>query len=105
MVAALLRRGEAQMAVGDISGARRLFERAAAGGSAAAAFAAGGTYDPAVLAAVGAHAGVAADPAAAAAWYRRAAELGEPKAADRLLAVLGAGGAPAAALPPRVDPR
>jgi TPR repeat protein len=79
LIAALVRRGAAMLAVGDVSAARLLFERAAEGGSAAAALAAGRTYDPQTLAAIGAF-GIPADPAAAARWYRRAAELGDAEA-------------------------
>ena len=48
-LAALLRRGEALLAIGDVSGARRFFERVAEAGDAAGARAMGRTYDPAVL--------------------------------------------------------
>ncbi|MDO9707677.1 hypothetical protein [Paracraurococcus lichenis] len=74
LVTALLRRGEALLALGDVSGARRFFERAADAGSAEGARAAGGTYDPAALATLGVR-GIRPDPEAAAAWYRRADTL------------------------------
>ncbi|MFZ4405955.1 MAG: hypothetical protein ACOYOH_01375 [Paracraurococcus sp.] len=74
MLAALLRRGDALLALGDVSAARRFYERAAEGGSAAGARAAGRTHDPAVLAALGVR-GIRPDPAEAAAWYRRADSL------------------------------
>jgi TPR repeat protein len=86
MVAALVRRGEALLAIGDISGARRFFERAAQSGSAAAALAMGGTFDPRVLAQLGAR-GIAPDRAAARTWYQRAAALGEAEAAARISAL------------------
>ncbi|RAI58157.1 hypothetical protein [Roseicella frigidaeris] len=73
-VAALLRRGDALLGLGDVSGARRFYERAAEAGSAEGARAAGRTQDPAVLAGLGAR-GIRADPAAAEAWYRRADAL------------------------------
>ncbi len=79
----MLQRGEALLEIGDISGARRFFERAANSGSAAAALAMGGTYDPRVLATLGAR-GIAPDPAAALTWYRRAQTMGEPDAASRI---------------------
>ncbi|MGG5817781.1 polysaccharide biosynthesis/export family protein [Falsiroseomonas sp. HW251] len=87
--ARMVERGQALLALGDISGARRFFERAAQGGSAEGALAAGGTHDPAVLARLNAR-GVRPDPAAAAEWYRRAATLGDAEAETRL-ARLGAG--------------
>ena len=73
-LAALLRRGDALLALGDVSGARRFYERAAEAGSAAGARAAGRTHDPAVLAGLGVR-GIRPDPEAAAAWYRRAEAL------------------------------
>jgi hypothetical protein len=83
LLAALIRRGDAMLALGDISAARLLYERAAAGGSGAAALAAGRSHDPAFLAEIGAQ-GLRADPDAAATWYRRALELGETAAAAPL---------------------
>jgi hypothetical protein len=83
VVAALMRRGDAMLAVGDISAARLLYERAALAGNAAAATAFGRTHDPEVLARIGAR-GIRADPAAAANWYRRAVTLGDTEAAQRL---------------------
>jgi TPR repeat protein len=76
--------------LGDISAARRFYERAAAAGNGRAAAAAGRTYDPAFLA--GIRAGIQADPEAASAWYRRAAALGEG-AARKWLAQHGLQGA------------
>ncbi|MBV1797539.1 polysaccharide biosynthesis/export family protein [Siccirubricoccus sp. G192] len=86
MIAALLRRGHALLALGDISGARRFFERAALSGSAEGALAAGGTHDPIALGRLRA-VGIQPDPAAAAAWYRRATELGAADAEIRLAAL------------------
>lgn len=74
VLAALLRRGEALLAIGDISGARRFFERVAEAGSAGGALAMGRTYDPTVLAELQAWS-IGPDPVAAAGWYRRAREL------------------------------
>ncbi len=74
VLAALLRRGEALLALGDISGARRFFERVAEAGSAGGALAMGRTYDPVVLAELQAWS-IGPDPVAAAGWYRRAREL------------------------------
>jgi hypothetical protein len=82
-ITALVRRGNAMLAVGDISAARLLFERAAQAGHAAAATAVGRTYDPAALAQIGAR-GIRADPELAATWYRRAVALGDPEATQRL---------------------
>ena len=88
LIDTLLARGDALFAVGDVSGARRFYERAAGGGSARAAATVGKTYDPAFLAAIKAR-GMQPDPSAAAAWYRTATALGDPEA-PRLLERLGA---------------
>lgn len=88
VVGAMILRGEALLAIGDISGARRFFERAAASGNGAAALAMGGTYDPGVLATIGAR-GITPDRATALVWYRYAASLGDPRAADRIAALEG----------------
>jgi TPR repeat protein len=83
MVALLLRRGDALLGLGDVSAARLLYERAAAGGDGRGATGAGKTYDPVFLLGIGAR-GIQADPVAAANWYRRAIELGDRSAAERL---------------------
>ncbi len=83
VIGAMLLRGEALLAIGDISGARRFFERAAASGSGVAALHMGATYDPAELARIGVR-GIPPDPARSLAWYRHAARLGEPRAAQRI---------------------
>ncbi|WP_270933778.1 SEL1-like repeat protein [Falsiroseomonas oryzae] len=88
VVAALIRRGDAMLAMGDISAARLLYGRAANEGSGAAALALGRTHDPAVLNALGAR-GLRADPAVAADWYRRALALGEAGAEPLLRSVQG----------------
>jgi TPR repeat protein len=79
----LLSRGDAMLALGDISAARRLYERAAALGSARAATAVGKTYDPVFLASIRAT-GIAADRGAAAEWYRKGAALGDREGAAGL---------------------
>lgn len=71
LVTRLLRRGDELLALGDISGARRLLERAEAAGSASAALRLAETYDPRTLPFLNAR-GLQPDPAAALAWYRRA---------------------------------
>jgi type II secretory pathway predicted ATPase ExeA len=79
----LLSRGNAMLALGDISAARLFYERAAALGSAGAATALGNTYDAAFLASIQAK-GIVADQAAALVWYRKAAALGDTEAARQL---------------------
>jgi TPR repeat protein len=83
MVALLVRRGDALLGLGDVSGARLLYERAAAGGDGRGAKGAGKTYDPVFLIGIGAR-GIKADPVAAANWYRKAIELGDRSAVVRL---------------------
>jgi TPR repeat protein len=83
MLALLLQRGDALLAIGDVSSARLFYERAAAAGDGRGATGAGKTYDPKVLLAIGAR-GIQGDPVAAATWYRRAIELGDRSAAERL---------------------
>ena len=75
LVTRLLRRGDELLALGDISGARRLLERAEAAGSANAALRLAETYDPRTLPFLNAR-GLQPDPAAALAWYRRAEARG-----------------------------
>ncbi|MDQ2802492.1 MAG: hypothetical protein M3Y41_07340, partial [Pseudomonadota bacterium] len=68
MIKILLARGDAVLALGDVSAARLCYERAAGGGSARAALSAGKTYDPAFLAAINVQ-GMQPNPEAAATWY------------------------------------
>jgi TPR repeat protein len=92
MAATFTSRGDAMLAIKDISAARKLYEQAANLGSAAAAKGLARTYDPAYadkLSIVG----MRPDLAMAASWYDRAAALGDREAAKRvheLEAMLGA---------------
>ncbi len=83
LVPVLLQRGEAALAIGDITAARLLYERAADAGSAEAALALGKTYDIHFLLDTGAP-GSAANQDLAANWYRRAADLGDSRARELL---------------------
>jgi TPR repeat protein len=67
--------------------ARSAYERAAARGSSQAAIGVGKTYDPLVLAKIGAR-GVRGDPVQAASWYARAGEAGDEEGQQRLHALL-----------------
>jgi hypothetical protein len=91
MIGALMKRGGEMLAIGDISAARLLYERAAAGGDAKAATAAGKTYDPLFLRDTAAR-GVQPQPERAADWYRRALEAGDAEAGARLTALQAATG-------------
>jgi hypothetical protein len=86
-LAALVKRGDALLKAGDIAAARSAYERAAAGGSAKAEIGVGKTYDPLVLAKLGAR-GVRGDPVQAASWYARAGEAGDEEGQQRLHALI-----------------
>ncbi len=85
VLALLLRRGDEQIAIGDISAARLLYERAADSGNGLAARQMGRSYDPAFLPA--AVANTLADIGKAKQWYQRAAALGNVESATRLKAL------------------
>lgn len=82
ILALLLRRGDEQAAIGDISAARLLYQRAAEDGSAIAALHLAQTYDPAFLSA--ADIGTLSDQAAARDWYGVAVVMGSKEAAVNL---------------------
>jgi TPR repeat protein len=77
-IAALVARGNAFLAAGDIASARLFFQRAADAGDGRAAMRMAVTFDAAFLDRAGVH-GVRGDPEQAAFWYRRAQDLGEVK--------------------------
>ena len=79
VVATLLRRGDEVLALGDVSTARRFYERTIAAGSALGARGVARTYDPAVVG----RGNPAANPAAATAWYNMAAALDDVDASAR----------------------
>ncbi len=72
-------RGDAMLALHDLSAARRYYELAAKVGSADAALALGRTYDPTSMVRSGA-VSVQPDATLAAEWYRRAAIMGSSEA-------------------------
>jgi type II secretory pathway predicted ATPase ExeA len=79
LMAALLKRGDQSLVLGDTAAARLLFQHAADAGSAAAATALGKTYDPDYTAL-----GDRPDQARAAEWYRKAVARGDIRAAELL---------------------
>ena len=83
---AFAQRGDELLQTGDVVGARFCYERAAAGGMAAAATRVGKTYDPIFLATVGVQ-GLQGDPSQAAVWYRKGISAGDPEALQRLSAL------------------
>jgi len=80
---ALLKRARGLLAIGDITSARLLLERAADAQEAEAALMLAGTYDPQVLGSQDLRS-VSPDPAAARVWYQKAAQLGSADAKRRL---------------------
>ncbi len=82
-LAALLKRAKSLLAIGDITSARLLLERAADAQEAEAALMLAGTYDPQVLGSQDLRS-VTPDPAAAQVWYQKAAQLGSADAKRRL---------------------
>ncbi len=79
LMAALMKRGDEAVALGDAAAARLLYQRAADAGSAPAATALAKTYDPSY-----ASPGQPSDPARAFEWYRKALALGDPQAGTLL---------------------
>jgi len=82
-LAGLMTRARSLMAVGDITSARLLLERAANAQDANAALLLAQTFDPAVLGTQDIRS-INADPATARDWYQKAAQLGSAEARQRL---------------------
>jgi hypothetical protein len=78
-----LKEGDRQMALGNISAARSVYELAAEAGLAQAAMALGGTYDAAELARLNVR-GIQPNAKEARSWYERARQLGASEAEQRL---------------------
>lgn len=76
-------RGDAMLAIKDVSAARKLYEQAADLGSAAAAKGLARTYDPRYVQNLGI-VGMRPDITMAAGWYDRAAALGDRESAQRM---------------------
>jgi hypothetical protein len=79
---AFAERAYQQLTVGDINGARTIYETLAQRGSQRGAFGLASTYDPSVL-----PPGWQADVRLAREWYEKAARLGSQKASQRLKAL------------------
>jgi hypothetical protein len=82
-VAALIKRGQELLSLGDIGSARLLLKRAALAGNAQAALELAKTFDQAFLAEWGVL-GLAPDATQAREWYERARELGSVEASRHL---------------------
>jgi type II secretory pathway predicted ATPase ExeA/pSer/pThr/pTyr-binding forkhead associated (FHA) protein len=83
-VADILRRGQQQLAQGEITAARSAYQEAAEAGNANAMLALGETYDPVVLLERGLATADYADTSKAAEWYMAAFRGGDSGAAERL---------------------
>jgi hypothetical protein len=81
-VDALTVRGDALVSIGNLAGARLLYQRAAEAGNARAAFALAEMYDPFVLKSLGEW--LTPNVAMARTWYKKAKDLGSREAFDRL---------------------
>jgi TPR repeat protein len=81
---AMMRKGDEQMNVGNVSSARLLYRHAAESGLAAAALALAATYDAEELRKLRVIGGVQPDQKQAQLWYEKARELGSDEARDRL---------------------
>ena len=79
----LVKKGDEQLAEGNISAARLFYERAADAGLAQGAMALAGTFDATELAQLGVR-GIQPDPKQARRWYERAQQLGASDAEERL---------------------
>ena len=93
MELALVQRGDTMLSIGDIVSARLLYQHAADAGIGIAAFKLANTYESDFLAQHNVR-GVKPDWQQAAIWYRKAEALGEPRAAQRLQALLSTRRAP-----------
>jgi TPR repeat protein len=82
-LALLLKRAKGLLAIGDITSARLLLERAADAQEVEAAMMLAGTYDPQVLGTQDQRS-ITPDPAMARTWYQKAAQLGSADAKRRL---------------------
>jgi hypothetical protein len=82
-IAALVARGDASLATGDVASARLFYERAADSGEAQAAVRLGETFDPLFLDRPRLR-GVSGDLGMALFWYRRARDLGATEVERRL---------------------
>ena len=80
---ALLKRAKGLLAIGDITSARLLLERAADAQEPEAALMLAGTYDPQVLGSQDLRS-ITPDPDAARVWYQKAAQMGSADAKRRL---------------------
>jgi hypothetical protein len=84
VIAAKMRIGVELVTYGEVTAARKMFERVAEAGEAAGAFALAETYDPLVLGQLHLRERIVPDVALARTWYERARDLGSLEARDRI---------------------
>jgi len=84
---AMFEKSQRLLEVGDVAGARLVFEYLARHGSHRGAYALAQTYDPEFLDSLSVRGGVRPDMTKALKWYRKAAELGSEPASTRLSAL------------------
>jgi hypothetical protein len=83
-IALIMQKGAALIGIGNVAGARLMFQHAAEAGDPVAAFALAESFDPLVLGKLNAKGGIAANVALAQAWYQKAKDLGSAAAPERL---------------------
>jgi curved DNA-binding protein CbpA len=83
-IALMMEKGAALIGIGNVGGARLMFQHAAEAGNPVAAFALAETYDPLALRVSGVRGGITSDIALAVSWYEKAKDLGSTVAPERL---------------------
>jgi DnaJ domain len=83
-IAMVMEKGAALIGIGNVGGARLMFQYAAEAGDPVAAFALAESFDPLVLGKLNTKGGIAPNVALARTWYQKAKDLGFAAAAERL---------------------
>jgi curved DNA-binding protein CbpA/TPR repeat protein len=83
-IALIMEKGAALIGIGNVAGARLMFQYAAEAGDPVAAFALAESFDPLVLGTLNARGGITANVGLAQTWYQKAKDLGSAAAPERL---------------------
>jgi TPR repeat protein len=83
-IALMMEKGAALIGIGNVAGARLMFQYAAEAGDPVAAFALAESFDPLVLRKLNTKGGIAPNVALARTWYQKAKDLGSAAAPERL---------------------
>jgi TPR repeat protein len=83
-IALIIEKGAALIRIGNVAGARLMFQYAAEAGDPVAAFALAESFDPLVLGKLNTKGGIAPNVALAQTWYQKAKDLGSAVAPERL---------------------